>query len=235
MSETLGFYLLILGGVLVVLGYLLILGAAFRYHLGWGFSVLLFPPTAFVFASRQFLRSLGGVLVILLGLVVAVAPIVINKFHLIDVELKPTEKDVENTIVVDGKKVVQKEPTLTVTGLKDFDYATLKEKPYLEVLQMANEDVTDQTLENLKGLTNLRELDLNNTQITDEGLKILNELPELKILRLKNTKITDEGFRQFLLQKESLEQLNLDKTSVTRKTCDEWKKAKDGRRVIPPS
>jgi hypothetical protein len=221
MSETLGFYFLLLGAALAVIGWLLLLGAAFRYHLGWGFGVLLFPPAAIVFVSRHFLRSLGGLLVILLGVAVAVSPIVINKFHLLPVEAKPIEKTVEG------------EPTLTVTGLKNFDYASLKEKPYLEVLQMANEDVTDQTLGNLKGMTKLRQLDLSNTQITDDGLKALKELPKLEVLQLNGTKVTDEGIRQYIFPLESLMELSLQRTKVTRATRLEWRDAKQGRKVAP--
>ena len=221
MSETLGYYFLIMGGVLAVLGWLLLVRAAFRYHLGWGVVVFLFPPAAFVFASRHFLLSLGGVLVIPLGAAVAVAPIVINKFHLIEVEQKPIEKTVEG------------EPTLTVTGLKDFDYATLKEKPYLEVLQMANGDVTDQTLEYLKGMTKLRQLDLSNTQITDDGLKVLKELPKLEVLQLNGTKVTDDGVRQYIFPLESLMELSLQRTKVTKATRLEWRDAKEGRKVAP--
>jgi hypothetical protein len=125
------------------------------------------------------------------------------------------------------------EPTLTVTGLKNFDYASLKEKPYLEVLQMANEDVTDKTLEYLKGMTKLRQLDLSNTQVTDGGLKALKELPKLEVLQLSGTKVTDEGIRQHLFPLESLMELSVWRTKVTRPTRQQWRDSKQGRKVAP--
>ena len=100
------------------------------------------------------------------------------------------------------------------------------------VLQMANPDVTDQTLEPLKGMSALKELDLNNTQVTDAGLKILKDLPALSVLRLKNTKITDLGFQDTLAGKDSLMQLDLRGTQVGRETVQTWRKAKEGRRVM---
>jgi hypothetical protein len=221
MSETLGLYFLKAGAALGAIGWLLLLYAAFRYHLGWGFGILLFPPAALVFVCRHFRLSLAGVLVILLGVAVAVSPVVINRFHLVEVKLQPRE------VVVEG------EPELTVTGLPSYDYSSLKEKPYHETLQMANEDVTDQTLEYLKGLTRLRKLDLSNTQITDDGLKVLKELPKLEVLQLNGTKVTDEGIRQHIFPLESLMELSLQRTKVTKATRLEWRAAKEGRKVAP--
>ncbi len=97
---------------------------------------------------------------------------------------------------------------------------------------MANPDVTDQTLEHLKGMSALKELDLDNTQVTDAGLKVLKDLPALSALRLKNTKITDQGFQDALAGKDSLMQLDLTGTQVSRETVQTWRKAKDGRRAM---
>jgi hypothetical protein len=163
-----------------------------------------------------------AVLVMVAGLAVCVTPIVVNRFYSPEVHL--TERE----------RVVEGEPTLTVTGLKEYDYAGLADKPYLEVLQMANPEVTDQTLQYLKGLTKLRELDLNNTQVGDEGLKVLAGLPRLTILRLKGTRITDEGFRQALADKESLRELDLRGTKVTPATRKAWLEAKKGERKVLP-
>jgi hypothetical protein len=220
MWENLGPYFLGAGATLLVVGFVMLLAAAFRYHIAWGLAALLVVPAPF-FVLRHFRKALGAVLVMLLGVAVAVAPLVINKLHLWGAEEKPIEK------------VVEGEPTLTVTGLKDFDYATLKDKPYLEVLQMANEDVTDQTLENLKGLKKLYKLDLSNTQVTDDGLRVLRELPKLEVLFLNGTKVTDEGVRQNIFPIETLNELSLLRTKVTKKTRDEWRAAKDKRKVAP--
>ena len=89
---------------------------------------------------------------------------------------------------------------------------------------MANPDVDDRTLANLKGMTHLAELDLNGTQITDDGLAIVAGFPELKTLRVARTKITDEGFRTNLLPKASLIHLDLTGTDIKGSTKREWKK-----------
>ena len=125
---------------------------------------------------------------------------------LVPIDLGPRER------IVDGERHI------TLTGWDRKDYTLLGSKHDVVVLQMANPDVTDQTLELLKGMTALKELDLNNTQVTDAGLKILKDLPALKALRLKNTKITDQGFQDALAEKDSLMQLDLTGTQVSRET-----------------
>ena len=105
---------------------------------------------------------------------------------LVPIDLGPRET------IVDGQRHI------TLTGWDRKDYALLGSKHDVAVLQMANPDVTDQTLEHLKGMNRLKELDLNDTQVTDSGLKILRDLPALASLRLKNTKVTDQGFQESL-------------------------------------
>jgi hypothetical protein len=100
------------------------------------------------------------------------------------------------------------------------------------VLQMANADVNDQSLESLREMKSLRELDLNGTQVTDAGLEVLKELPALAALRLARTKITDKGFRSALFAKESLMQLDLRNTAVSPETIRAWREAKPGRHVV---
>jgi len=97
---------------------------------------------------------------------------------------------------------------------------------------MANPDVTDQTLESLRPLSNLRELDLNGSSVTDAGLMTIRELPKLKILRLGQTRITDEGFTRALAAKDSLQMLDLSGTSVSRETVKAWKSGKPKRKAL---
>jgi hypothetical protein len=220
MWENLGPYFLGAGAALVLVGFAMLVVAAFRCHPAWGLGTVLVLPAPF-FVVGHFRKAIGSVLVMLLGIAVAATPLVINKLQLIPVENKPIEKTVEG------------EPTLTITDVKNYDYATLKDKTYLEVLQMANEDVTDQTLEYLKGLKQLYKLDLSNTQVTDDGLRVLRELPRLKILYLNGTKVTDEGIRQNIFPIATLMELSLLRTKVTKKTRDEWHDAKEGRKIVP--
>ncbi len=129
-------------------------------------------------------------------------------------------------------KIVAGERHLTLTGWDRHDYSVIS--PHLDtiVLQMANSDVTDDTLRYIEGMKQLRELDLNNSQITDAGLATIALLPNLRDLRLSRTKITDEGFRQHLFDKEHLMNIELIGTSVGSKTVREWKAAKPDRQAL---
>ena len=68
--------------------------------------------------------------------------------------------------------------------------------------------------------------------MTDAGLEILKDLPALTTLRLARTKITDKGFRSTLFAKDSLMQLDLRGTQVSRETVEAWRDAKPGRRAM---
>jgi Leucine-rich repeat (LRR) protein len=130
---------------------------------------------------------------------------------------------------------VEGERHLTATGSDRKADSDLALKPDLTVLQMANSpDVSDRTLESLRGLKVLKELDLNDTQVTDAGLTVLRDLPALESLRLARTKVTDKGFREALFDKDSLMQLDLQGTRVSRETMRAWRDAKPGRKVLPP-
>ena len=71
-----------------------------------------------------------------------------------------------------------------MTGSDPKDTPDLKLKQDVAVLQMANSDVTDASLESLRGMKVLRELDLNGSQVTDAGLEVLKGLPALTSLRI---------------------------------------------------
>jgi hypothetical protein len=169
-------------------------------------------------AFRQWRKGLAPLMLIGIGLVVTGFPPVYRL--LVPIDLGPRER------IVDGQRHI------TLTGWDRNDYAFLGSKHDVAVLHMANPDVTDRTLELLKGMNALKDLDLNNTQVTDAGLKILKDLPALNTLRLKNTRITDQGFQEALATKESLLQLDLTGTQVSRETAQAWRQAKDGRRVM---
>jgi len=57
-------------------------------------------------------------------------------------------------------------------------------------------EVTDGSLEHLKGLTTLQTLSLGRTQVTDAGLKHLKGLTALQVLWLGGTHVTDAGVTQ---------------------------------------
>ena len=167
---------------------------------------------------RHWRKGLAPLVLIGIGLVVTGFPPAYRL--LVPIDLGPREK------IVDGQRHI------TLTGWDRNDYTFLGSKQDVAVLQMANHDVTDRTLELLKGMNALKDLDLDNTQVTDAGLKILKDLPALNALHLRNTRITDQGFQEELATKESLQQLDLTGTQVSRETAQVWRKAKDGRRVL---
>ena len=127
---------------------------------------------------------------------------------------------------------VNGEVHVTLTGIPNYDYAKLPRFREAAVLQMANRDVTDETLKALRGFTQLKELDLNDTAITDAGLAELQHCPRLETLRLKNTRITDAGFRAHLLDRDSLTELDVRETPVKSGTLRDWKMQKEGRKFL---
>jgi hypothetical protein len=169
-------------------------------------------------AFRNWRRGLFPLALVGLGVVITSFPPVYRR--LVPIDLGPRER------IVDGQRHI------TLTGWDRKDYGLLGSKRDVAVLQMANPDVTDQTLERLRGMDRLEELDLNNTQVTDAGLRILKELPARVRLRLKNTRITDQGFRESLADKATLKQLDLSGTAVGAEAVDAWRKAGPGRRAL---
>lgn len=218
MLETYAFYAIAAGLVLGGIGFLWLLARAFRHSKRWGFAALLFPPAGLLFLVRYFRKGIGPACVLLVAAILVGVPYGVSYYERQFVPLKPYEQ------YVDG------ELRITLTGLENFDYATLRQNPQIVVLQMANADVDDRTLEQLKGFDRLRELDVNGSKITDQGLATLAMLPQLKTLRVARTKITDEGFRSHLLKKESLTGVDLTGTEVKGKTKREWKNQKPAER-----
>jgi hypothetical protein len=127
---------------------------------------------------------------------------------------------------------VNGEVHVTLTGIPNYDYAKLTRFQEAAVLQMANPDVTDETLTKLSAFKQLKELDLNDTAVTDAGLAELRHCPRLERLRLKNTKITDAGFRAHLYGRDSLKEIDVRETPVTSKTLRDWKMQKEGRTFL---
>jgi hypothetical protein len=159
--------------------------------------------------------------VMLLGIAIVIiaVPFAVNTFARSYVDLGPRER------VVDG------DVHITLTGWDQTDYSVLRTKPETVVLQMANPDVTDETLDLLKGMTRLRELDISNSAVTDAGLAALTGLP-LERLRLARTSVTDAGFKDHLAGVDTLTMLDLSGTGVRPETIDAWKKARPGRKAL---
>ena len=216
--EIRAFYMQVGGVALALLAWIWLLVRAFRQDRRWGLGALVFPPVGAIFAGRHPRR--GGIPfgAFLICLVLAAIPALYTLY--VPLNLGAREK------VVEGEK------HLTLTGSDAKEAPDLQKKQDVAVLQMANPDVTDRSLDELKGMKVLHDLDLTGTQVTDAGLEILKDLPALAALRLARTKITDAGFRSALLGKDSLMQLDLRGTQVSDETVRAWRDAKPGRRVM---
>jgi hypothetical protein len=210
-----------LGAILGLIAIIWLVVRAFRARLAWGLGCLLFPPVMIVFGALHFRRLTGPLILLLTGAILTGGTIGLGSYFARHPSLGPREK------LVDGER------HLTLTGWDRADYSLLPTKRDTVVLQMANSDVTDETLQYLEGMSRLRELDLNDSQITDAGLPLLGRLPALRILRLRKTRISDQGFREHLADKAGLLELDLRQTDVASKTLRAWKaENKDQRKYL---
>jgi hypothetical protein len=214
-------YVIVAGIVLILAGIIGLIIAAFRTHAGWGFGTLFVVGAPF-FVAFRWARARLPVFIILFGAFVVATPYAINYVAQRFIDLGERDK------IVDGER------HLTVTGWDKTDYSVLLARPDTVVLQMANSDVTDATLDFLKPMSKLRELDLNDTKVTDAGLAKIKDKP-LVTLRLRNVAVTESGFREHLLGLDSLLELDLRGTAVEPATFREWKSAKAGRKGFAPS
>jgi hypothetical protein len=198
MSEQIGVVLIFLGLGLLIAG----LGSlALR-----GIPVLLGRGSAR--RLRWSMALIAG------GLVVGALPFVWQKAYLAIVGLGPRERVVEGS------------PAVVLTGWDRDDYSFLANRPAIEILEMANPDVTDATLDLLAALPRLKELTLNDTQITDAGLAKLAALPALEILRVARTQITPDGVKAFLTTPPpQLSQLDVSGCGIPASTLRAWKNA----------
>ncbi len=185
-----------------------------------GGALFLLGVAWFLFRSLRSPRRFGfPIAICLIGLGLAVAPTVYTRL-------------IETIDLGERERMVDGELHLTLTGWDRDDYSILADKPETVVLQMANLDVTDRTLEFLRSMPKLRELDLDGSSISDAGLEIIADLETLQILRVGNTAISDEGFQRWLMELPQLRRLNLAQAAVSDQTIETWRNAGEGRRVL---
>jgi hypothetical protein len=215
-------FVLVLGFALGCAGYVWLLSRAFRDGNWWGTLIFFLPPLALLYLVLHLRRSLAPIAVMLVGACVVFVPFGVKYFPRWFIDLGPRVKE------VDG------ETHLTLTGWDRKDYAAiLGAWPDAAVVQMANPDVTDETVKALTGFRKLKFLDLDNTEVTDEGLEVIARLPALEVLRLRNTKVTDAGFREHLAGMKSLRVVHYRGTGIQKTTLSDWKQRKDGRKFLP--
>jgi hypothetical protein len=184
--------------------------AALASGLAWA----AFRGLAVVFRRRAVRRLVAPLAMAAAGLVIGLTPFVAQRAYLAVVGLGERER------TIDGDRA------LNLTGWDRQGYAILAEKPDVAILEMGNPDVTDETLDLLVGLPNLRELTLNDTAVTDAGLATLSRLPKLESLRIARTKITPEGVQRFLdAPPPQLRQIDVSGNEVPTVILRRWKNA----------
>lgn len=204
--------ILLAGLLLVAIAYCWLAVRAIKASKWW--LVGLIPPVAVLYLLSGSRRVIAPLAVFVAGAALAVLPFVATRYV---VPLLPRHS---------WEKVVGDKLHVTLTGLADFPYASLQSRPQIAVLQMANADVTNETLDNLAGMSDLEELDISSSAIDDAGLAKLAKLPKLAALRLAHVhQISDDGFRQHLFQLNQLKELDARDTAIKRATLVEWKKA----------
>jgi hypothetical protein len=215
--ENFALYFYLGGAVVGLLGLVWLWVVAFRQRFAWGLGIILFPPLMLIFVPKHFRQAWRPAAVMVLACVLLATPMTAVWLFPEKIDLGEREKNVNGEI------------HLTLTGWDRKNYNLLKQKTHIAVLQMANADVTDATLENLRGMDKLYKLDLGNSQVTDAGLKVLQDLPKLRELYLNGTKVTDAGLKEHLAAIATLERLDLRNTAVTEEAAKEWRKGNPKR------
>lgn len=224
--EEYAVYIVIAGLVALIIGWIALIAAAFRVGKAWGYGALLMPPVALLFIPKHYGMARRPLLFILWGLIIGSLPYLVSRLGNVFIDLGPYERMVEGEL------------HLTLTGWDRKDYSVLKARPGTVVLQMANSDVDDATLELILPMAGLKELDLNDTAITDAGLAKLAAFKNLKVLRLRNTKVTDAAFQKWMASLEHLMEVDVRGTTIAPETIRQWRQAKTGRKAMvdrPPA
>ena len=214
MSEVVGVMLLLLGLVVVLwsLGWLTVLSCKARGLL-FALLVMFFTPIAqIVYGLVHFRTAKGPVLLLCAGMCIGAVPFAYSHGFELIFGLGERER------IIDGER------HLVLTGWDRPDYSILQIRTDTAVLELANGNVTDATLELLLPFNGLKELTLNDSAVTDAGLNTLRQLPALQRLRLARTKITAEGLTEFLATppKELIE-LDVSGNSIPTSILRKWK------------
>lgn len=111
------------------------------------------------------------------------------------------------------------------SGFNDEQLASLKPVGASIVdLDLKKTSVTDQGLEAVAGMVNLKKLMLNETAVTDAGVETLSVLPNLESLSLFGTSVGDDGLKS-LAKVSTLKSVYLSGTKVTEPAVEELRKA----------
>ena len=214
MSEVVGVGLLFGGLLLLVAGLLWLIAQAYRSR-GIFFAALLVlttPVGPLLYGLIHFSKSLKPLILILAGLLIGAVPFAFS--HGLELLMGLGERE----------RMIAGERHLVLTGWDRPDYSILSSRSDVVVLEMANPNVDDETLNLLLPLVKLRELTLNDSVISDEGLQFLRQLPALESLRVARTKITKDGVVEFLADPPAkLKELDVSGNSIPASALRKWK------------
>jgi len=213
-SEVVGVMLLLVGLILVLwaLGWLTVLSWRARGLL-FALLVIFFTPVAQIaYGLIHFRTARRPIVLLLAGMCVGAVPFAYSHGFELIFGLGERER------IIDGER------HLVLTGWDRPDYSILQIRSDTVVLELANANVTDATLELLLPFKRLKELTLNDSAVTDAGLNTLRQLPALQRLRLARTKITAEGLKDFLAAapKELIE-IDVSGNSIPTSILRKWK------------
>ena len=239
------FAVLAVGALLSTVAAIWFLVVGFQEHVLWGLG-MLFCGCGFVhfaFLIVHFKKAWMPTLLALLALVVTGIPTAVVVAKLVDAEIEaeaqahpgwqpaPPVGRPDPFDVPPPDEAPAPAKSISLTGADREDYAKLARSKQWTAIEWANADVTDDDLEVLHGMAELRELDLSGTQVTDDGLHAIEACDKLEVLKLARTAVTEEGFREHVLPIETLMTLDLRGTKVPKKLGREWEKAVAGRKV----
>ncbi len=189
-----------------------------------GLLVFIFRSLRVLLGRTERRRLLGPAALLAAGLVIGSVPFAAQRLYFSIVGLAERER------VVDGRQA------LVLTGWDRSDYSILAKKPGVEILEMGNADVTDDTLDLLAGLPKLRELTLNDSRITDDGLIKLRALKQLESLRIARTAVTPEGVAAFLADAPPLfHEIDVTGNNIPTSILRKWKNAATTGDEAPPA
>ena len=233
------FVMLAVGGLISMVAAIWFLIVGFQEHVLWGVGMLFCGFTHFVFLLVHFKKAWKPALLQLFAAVVIAVPLVAIVAKLNEIQTTAAEqsvpappKRVDPLDPAAADEVPATERRITLTGATRDEYAKLGKTKAWAVIQWANADVTDDDLEALHGMTELRELDLSGAQVTDDGLHAVEDCEKLEVLRLARTAVTEEGFREHVLPIETLTTLDIRGTKIPKKVGQEWKAARPGRKLL---
>jgi len=198
MSEQIGAVLIFAGLLAATVGFFWLVGRGLATLFGRREARALLVPLAL----------LGG------GLVLGATPFAYQRVYRAIVGFGERER------VIDGERAI------TLTDWDREDYSLLAERTDTVILELGNPDVSDETLELLLAMPQLRELTLNDSAITDAGLATLARLPALEALRIARTRVTAEGLERFLENPpETLRMIDVSGNGIPTKILRAWKNA----------